>query len=174
MQTMKLVLIASALALVPTHAMAGPDTNIHVTAKPVTLAKWTHRTSRMLTRNLRYPQHLRGPQEGIVSVKFLSSDTGAPSNVALFTSSGSDRLDAAALKAVTNIPTLHPLPKGMARSQKFIATILFAQDQASYDRQIRDLRQSADRKNKSFKDRHPALALGIGLLNEETPDVQVN
>lgn len=171
---MKLVLISSALALIPTYATAGPDTSIHVTAKPVTLVKWSQRTSHMLTRNLHYPQNLRGQQEGVVAVKFLSSDAGTPSSVALLKSSGSDKLDAAALKAVRNIPTLHPLPNGMSRSQKYVATILFAKDHASYARQITELHRTANEKNKWFKDRPATLALGVGLLNEETPEVQDN
>lgn len=162
----------SALALMPVSALAEPEPGIQVTAKAVSVAKWAQRTGKLLDRSLLRARNLP-TQDGTVAVKFICNDAGVPTNIALLQSSGSKRLDDFAVKAVGRIPTLHPLPDGVSHGQKFVATVLFARDENSYWRQMRDLRQSASRQNEKFN--HPThLALGVGLLNEAGSAVQVN
>lgn len=168
------ILCASlALSLTPTSVQAGPDQGIHVTARPVTVVQWAQHTGKLLDRSLARNPNWPTQAEGIVAVKFLCSETGAPSNIAVLQSSGSKRLDEAAMKAVGRIATLHPLPDGVTHEQKFVATVLFANDSQSYWRQLDSLRQTARLQTDKFN--HPTnLALGVGLLNAAESSVQVN
>lgn len=173
MYKMKILCASFALSLMPASALAEQDHGIQVTAKPVTIVKWAEHTSKLLDRSLARNRNWPAQTEGVVAVKFLCSDTGAPSNIVLLQSSGSKRLDNVAMKAVGRIATLHPLPDGVSHNQKFVATILFAENQQSYWRQIDTLRQAARLQNDKFN--HPTnLALGVGLLNEAEPAVPVN
>ncbi|WP_312313119.1 energy transducer TonB family protein [Sphingobium yanoikuyae] len=138
------------------------------TTAPPTLDRWVERTGNILSNRLRYPTILSGPEEGIVQVKFACSDSGAPAGIALLNSSGSRQLDKAAMRAVQRIPTLHPLPAGIGAGQNYVATILFATTQASYNRQIRDLRRQALDNNARFARRAGGPAMAIALL--DTPD----
>lgn len=173
MYTMKILCASFALSLMPVSAFAEQDHGIQVTAKPVTVVKWAEHTSKLLDRSLARNRNWPAQKEGIVAVKFLCSDTGAPSNIALLQSSGSKRLDAVAMKAVGRIASLHPLPDGVSRNQKFVAKILFAENQQSYWRQIDALRQAARLQNDKYN-RPTNLAFGVGLLNDAESTVQVN
>lgn len=174
MYTMKILCASlSVLSLMPAPALAEPDHGIQVTAKPVTVDKWAQRTGKLLDRSLARTRNWPAQMDGIVAVKFICNDMGTPTSIALLRSSGSKKLDDVAIKAVGRIPTLHPLPDGVTRNQKYVATVLFARDQNSYWRQMENLRQSASQQNEKFN--HPThLALGVGLLNEAGSAVQVN
>lgn len=162
----------SVLSLMQASALAQPDHGIQVTAKPVTVVKWAQRTGQLLDRSLARTRNWPA-QDGIVAVKFICNDAGVPTNIALLKSSGSKKVDDFAVKAVGRIPTLHPLPEGVSHGQKFVATVLIAQDQNSYWRQMKGLRQSAQQQNEKFN-QPTTLALGVGLLNEAGSAVQVN
>lgn len=109
-----------------------------------------------------------------MTVKFLCSESGAPSDVTLVKSSGSKQLDAAALRAVKKVVSLHPLPDGMLSTQKYQAMLLFAKDEISHKRQMVQLRQKALEANKWFGSRPQEIALGVGLLDERpTSSAQV-
>lgn len=160
----KLLLASSAATLIPSMSTAEENQSIHVTAPKVTVSQWSRTMTRNLDDRLEYPRFLVGRTQGVVRLKFLCSESGAPSDVAVLQSSGSRQLDQAALRAVRRIPTLHPLPDGVAHDQKYVATILFAQDQASHDRQMALLVREAQDHNKRFGNRQ--VALGIGFLDE--------
>lgn len=168
MKTMIIALMSSILGMLP-YGAAGkePRHDIEVTAQHPALKDWTARTGELLSQTLRYPTIMSGPQEGVVAVKFLCSETGAPSGVALLKSSGSRQLDNAAMRGVIRIKSLHPLPSGMMPSQQYVATILFANDQHSYVRQIRQLEKAQQDGNRWFDGRSQTLALGIGLLGAD-------
>ncbi|MBH1998203.1 MAG: energy transducer TonB [Sphingomonadaceae bacterium] len=163
------VLMSPILAIMPFQGAAGKDhdTELNVTAQHLTVQKWAERTGQKLSAKLAYPDHLTGPQEGIVYVKFACSDTGSPTGIDVLKSSGSRALDRAAMRGVSRIGTLHPLPVGLAPSQKYVATILFAKDQPSYFRQIRKLESAQDANNHWAYGGSQKLALGVGLLRED-------
>lgn len=170
MKSVTLAVLSSVLTMAPYNfamAKASNGADIHVTAKQTELKDWTRRTGKLLSDQLRYPVILAGPQQGVVTVKFMCSDTGAPSHVALLKSSGSSRLDAAAIRGVSRIKTLHPLPTGLGPSQHYAATILFATDQGSYVRQIRQLENRQHEGNQWFDQSGASVAMGIGLLGED-------
>ncbi|MGK2910567.1 MAG: energy transducer TonB family protein [Sphingobium sp.] len=162
----KALTAASALMLAPTAALAGTRHLDHASATPLTLAKWAKHITTLVDQRLDYPDFGAGQvREGVVTVKFLCSESGAPSDVKLLKSSGSKQLDRAALKAVREVVSLHPLPDGMLSTQKYQAMLLFAKDQVSHKRQMAALRQQALEGNKWFGNR-PQVKLGVGLLDE--------
>lgn len=152
--------------LLPVPALAQSSPSIDVIAPtivPPTLDGWAEHTGALLSQRLRYPIILAGPDEGIVQVKFVCSDNGTAADVALLNSSGSRQLDNAAMRAVRNIPSLHPLPAGIGMGQRYVATILFATSQSSHDRQVRDLQRKALDNDSRFA--HRAGSATIALLD---------
>jgi TonB family protein len=162
---------AGALSLLaPAYAAPQqPKKAIVVTAKAPTVDQWAALTSRSLENHLRYPAYLlgRGPNEGTVRVRFRCSEDGAPSAVTLAETSGHRELDNEALRAVGKIRTLHPLPDGITHDQQFQAVVLFARDQASYERQIASAKYKTMRRNAlASRASHGGapMAVSIGLV----------
>lgn len=164
MTFLKSSIIASAMLALPPVAAMAAEKPIVVTAPEVSINQWSGRVVRALDRNLDYPMPMRGePSEGVVSVKFLCSNDGTPSQVVVVKSSGARDLDASALRAVSRIATLHPLPDGITHDQPFQANILYATSQKKLDRQLADM--FAEAKNHNARLAHnmekPALNLGF-------------
>lgn len=148
---MKLILIAALAASFAVPAGSAPGNmqsdTIQVRGEAA-MTRWAQGVSRKLDRNLRYPWHYAytvAPQ-GTVSVSFACGENGSPSGVTLFDSSGHRSLDRAAIQAVTQIKGLHPLPDRMQQGQIIRANIIFAEDEASLERQIDKLRQAEVRR----------------------------
>jgi protein TonB len=158
------VIAAGMFALLPAGALARGGPPIVVTGPEVSVASWSARVARSLDRNLTYPMPIRGaPAEGAVAVKFLCSENGTPSGIAIARSSGSRVLDAAAMRAVAHIATLHPLPDGITHAQLFEANILYATTQRKHDRQMAALLAEARDRNASFANPGEKVALNIGF-----------
>ncbi|WP_340315956.1 energy transducer TonB family protein [Rhizorhabdus argentea] len=129
----------------------------------VTLAQWSSRVTRALEHGLSYPPGLfgRASNEGVVTVKFNCSDNGSPAAVALEKSSGSRDLDAAALRAVSHIATLHPLPDGIIHGQKFLALVLFATSEDSKDFFMKRISKEMALRNAWFGKNAELTSVGI-------------
>ena len=143
------VLMAIALAGVPTGAGAHSDTMVKADTLPPTLIGWSDRVFNDISARLRVHQGMgvnRTPS-GIVAVKFNCSETGAPADVAIYKSSGVKDLDRATLSAVRQVASLHPLPAGMRREQVYIVRILFANSPESAGRQLSKMRRDAAKSN---------------------------
>jgi TonB family protein len=84
---------------------------------------------------------------GIVAVKFGCSESGAPSSVQLYKTSGNRRLDRAAMRAVSKIATLHPLPARLRHEQQYIVRVLFANSGSGAEREIRKMQAEAVKSN---------------------------
>jgi TonB family protein len=155
----------ASLAIAPAHAHQTKKQTIVVTGTPITLDRWVKRTSGQLEQNLHYPAYLMGrePNQGIVRVRFLCSEDGRPSGVAVAQSSGFHELDDAAMRAVRGIRSLHPLPEGLTHDQRYQAVVLFATNQASYDRQVAALRNEARRQLVSTGSASPDIAITVAL-----------
>ncbi|MCC2977620.1 energy transducer TonB [Sphingomonas sp. PL-96] len=167
---LKFVVCTAALAatvVTPAPGLARQqEQGIVIVAEPVTLSTWSQRTTKLLERHMVYPHYMLGalPREGVVRVSFLCSETGKPKSVAIADSSGFSELDAAALRAVRMIPTLHPLPQGLKHDQRYQAVLLFATSQASHDRQLVGIPEDAARRNAWFGDGGTPIALGVSLM----------
>ncbi|MDB5662845.1 MAG: TonB family protein [Sphingomonas bacterium] len=150
----------AAFALVATFGAAATSQTIASGAHSgddITLAAWSARVIDGVGRHLDYPRGTFSQQEmeGIVRVKFLCSETGAPDGIEVLKSSGYRPLDRAALTAIKRIVTLHPLPKGMAHDQKYEAVILFASSEDSAFRlQQKEMQRDALRRNEWFEKKH--------------------
>lgn len=169
----KAMIIALALATV----IAGPalarqhEKTIVVTSGPTTLAHWSTGFTRQLERKLHYPQPPTGdlPASGIVAVRFQCSPDGRPAGIVLHRKSGDRGLDREAMRAVSRIESLHPLPPGVKPNQTFEADILFATAWSEYQHQVDQLNREAEQRNSWFKgDRlaadgdAPVIALSAG------------
>lgn len=149
--------------LVPSTTAVGSEVTDPNLAAP-TLVAWSQRVFGDLNDGFRYPAATEWTAfEGVVTVKFNCSDSGAPANVALFQSSGNSQLDAATVRAVKRIVTLHPLPSGMPHDQRFVVRVLFTDSADRASRRQVLMRAEADRSNAWFG-RKPAIA-SVGQLS---------
>lgn len=138
-------------------------TSVVVQAPQITFAKWSNQVTGRIERNLDYPSGVmnRERRSGIVSVLFQSSDTGRPSSVSISHMSGDAALDRAALNAVTHIKSLYPLPATFGPGQRFVANILFANDQSDHDRLLAGMHKDAIALNARLRQDGEVIALNI-------------
>lgn len=159
--------IVIALAVTGLMAAAAPakrsEKNIVVKA-PVTLVEWSSGVSKQLDGILRYPNPGVGqmPPSGLASVRFQCSEDGRPAAVTLSRKSGSRDLDREALRVVSHLKTLHPLPPGIRHDQLYVANILFATSMESYHRQLAALQKEAAEHNAWFGAPDKVIAINVG------------
>lgn len=151
MKHMFVVAVATASVLLPGSAIAEsvqpPGDDIVVVAP--TLEAWSQQVFKNVMRNLHYPELMPGRpvSTGIVAVKFACSEDGSPMGVALQKSSGRQNLDAATVRAVKRVPTLHPLPQGIGAGQQFIVKVLFSDSAYTGSKLAAKMRAEAARHN---------------------------
>jgi protein TonB len=134
-----------------THGVSGG----HSAASFVAFKDWNARVQQALNENLEYPQSI-GPYSsgtGIVRIKFNCSDSGRPDKVTLVKSSGEWLLDKAAIRAVSRVATLHPLPTGFKHGQRFEAQVVFASSE--YDARLKAVAAAQARHNAWYRDPSP-------------------
>lgn len=133
--------------------IAQPDA-IAIVAPP-TLASWSERVFRDLSRNIKLPVPIGNlPQStGIVAVKFNCSESGAPAGIELSKSSGHRDLDRATLKALGKVATLHPLPHGLTHGQVYIIRVLFLNSADHKNSQMKKMTKEAAQTNMWFTKR---------------------
>ena len=163
---MKLVLLAS-VAFLATPAISQADTAnqmvITAPSKP-TVAVWSQQIAQQLDRRLVYPRaigHADHP-EGTVSVRFSCGDDGKPASVVVFRSSGNRLIDRAAVRAIAQMDTLHPMPAAIRHNSTFQANIILAADEQSLARQRGMLRRNETQRVARAGDRgHSIVVLEI-------------
>lgn len=136
---MKYVLLAAAaVCLISTPAQSRDDAQIVIKGSTVpSLDHWRSSLAWRLSTAMVYPRSYpewRAP-EGTVSVHFTCDENGRPVSGALQESSGNARLDRAALRAVTAVRGLGPLPMQVAPGATIRANFIFATDVDSLHRQ---------------------------------------
>lgn len=143
---MKLVLLAS-IAFLAAPAISQTDTanQLVITApsRP-TVAVWSQQIARQLDRHLVYPRAIGRADypEGTVSVRFSCGDDGKPASIAVLRGSHNRLIDSAAVRAIAQMDTLHPMPATMRHNSTFQANIIFAADEQSLARQQFVLRRN--------------------------------
>jgi TonB family protein len=162
----------AALLCIPTSALGAPATSappIVVTGSPraAALADWSQRVGQNITSKMRIPYRLGRTHapDGLVEVGFTTDDNGNPANVTVARKSGDSRTDAAAVRAISGMGTLHPLPEGMNRNQAFRAQLAFleAGDERDLKRRLAALQETARRGN-SWYTSQDQVASGTVLL----------
>lgn len=157
------VLLAAVAVLFagPANSQLAHDAVV-VTGKPVTFSHGSTLVTQRIEDGLHYPRMMgHGMPSGTVSVKFGCSDSGQPSAVTLLRRSGNGDLDHAAMRAISHIKTLQPMPVSFRNGQTFIANILFASSFEDYDRQLATLRSDAQKRNARYLDQGRSIALTI-------------
>lgn len=127
---------------------------IVVTASPraVALAEWSTRVGQGIESKMRFPHKLGQANAGdrLVEVAFVTDDNGGPEQVTVVTKSGDQRTDRAAVRAISRMDTLAPLPEGMERNQAFRAQLLYVDsstDRRHIERRADALRAKARASN---------------------------
>ena len=143
---MKLVLLASvAFLAAPAISQNNTADQMVITApsKP-TVAVWSHLIAQQLDRHLVYPRAFGSADypEGTVSVRFSCGDDGKPASVVVFRGSGNRSIDRAAVRAIAQMDTLHPMPATIRHNSTFQANIILASDEQSLARQQAMLRHN--------------------------------
>lgn len=135
---MKYALLAAlAVSSVMSGALLAQGQTIVVTSPRDAVTQWAAAVSRDLDRSLKYPRFLGREQHatGVVSVRFNCSDGGRADNVVVTRRSGSLALDRAAIRAISQITSLHPIPGELASNQLVQANIYFAADESELHQQ---------------------------------------
>jgi len=148
---------AAILVSIPGAAIAGPTAEV---VSPPSLDIWSQTVFTKLDRQFRSPVDTRFQimPTGIVAVKFGCSESGAPSAIGLYKSSGDRRLDRATLRAVRHIATLHPLPHGLGHDQQFIVRVLFANTGQGAERLVKQMQREASSSNAWYNKRSTLTA----------------
>lgn len=160
---MKLVLLAT-VAFLATPALSQPDSKppILITgpSRP-TVAVWSQKIVQQLDRHLVYPRAFGSADypEGTVSVRFSCGDDGKPAAVVLFRGSGNRLIDRAAVRAIAQIETLHPMPLAIGHDSTFQANIILAADEQSMARQQAALRRHEAQRIAQHTDRNHAVVV---------------
>ncbi len=170
-----------ALVLAPLLAMPGmvlaggakpaPQDNITVEAKGISVQSWSNRVAQSLDNELAYPRPLGTADynSGLSKITFHCSDAGVPSDVSIAGSSGSRDLDRAAMHAVMQISTLHPLPDGVSHDQAFQAWIVFAGDEQERDRMLNRVQHDAMLANAAAAQRSSQSAFNMPTVIVAAP-----
>jgi TonB family protein len=124
----------------------------HTSTDYVAFDEWINRVQNLLVRNLQHSQGISpySSGTGVVRIKFNCSDSGKPDKVTLKKSSGDLMLDRAALRAMSRVATLHPLPTGFNHGQRFEAEVVFASDE--YDARLKAMAAEQTRHNAWYHD----------------------
>ena len=141
---MKYALLAAlAVSSVMSGALLAQGQTIVVTSPRDAVTQWAAAVSRDLDSALKYPRFMgrQRPATGIVSVRFNCSDDGRADNVVVTRHSGSRVLDRAAIQAISQIRSLHPIPGELATNQLVQANIYFAEDESDLQQQKAQLRR---------------------------------
>ena len=168
---MKLVLLAS-VALLATPAISQIDN-----AKPLviiapsrpTVAVWSQKIAQQLDRHLVYPRAFGNADypEGTVSVRFSCGNDGRPASVVLFRGSGNPWIDRAAVRAIRQMETLHPMPLAIRHDSTIQANIILAADEQSIARQRKALRHNESLRIAHDTDRaHAVVVLEISRRSQ--------
>lgn len=145
-----------------TGAEGHGSSGVHLAAAFVAFKAWNARVQRLLQENVEYPQgmSLSSPGTGVVRVKFDCSESGRPDKVSISRSSGNGLLDQAALRAVSRVATLHPLPTGFSHGQRFEAQVVFASSEK--DARLKTMSAEQARRNAWYRDPSPQAKAGAG------------
>lgn len=159
---MKLVVaIATAAGLMFTsQSSAKEPEGLTVRGAPVTVTSWVHRLTGELSDNIRFPTQIGRdqPKTGFVSVRFECGPDGKPRNLAIV-HQADRRLDLQAMRAVSSLRSLHPLPAGMEPGRMMQANVIFADSAEDLQRQTRLLRHAEAARMASSPAERDVLAL---------------
>ena len=152
----------SAVPASPSARTVQPVENV-VIAPPRSLQNWQASVSRDLSAHMQYPRFF-GPMvtdSDFVVVRFQCGSDGRPSDMSLTRKSRNSRFNSAALRAVSAIRTLHPLPEGMAEGLVIQANLVFATNEQELAWQYARLRQSERTRMAALPKADNAVALNL-------------
>jgi hypothetical protein len=79
---------------------------------------------------------------GIVQVLFECGPDGKPTNISYYRRDNDGDVNRLAVRAVSRIRTMHPLPSGISENQQYMANIIIAGDYYEYEDLSKELNRS--------------------------------
>lgn len=140
---------AAALAATLLFSAGTQAEDIIVESSSFTHEAWLTHVSRQLDARLTYPQMLTtnsSQPAGAVSVRFVADQQGRPAALEVVRGSGTKALDRAAMRAVSKLNSLHPMPAAFNGNHLFRADIVFASSPSESAALARKLRQDNARR----------------------------
>lgn len=137
--------IAAAILLaVPIGAYASDDSDDIIVRSQPAMAQWQAETTKDLNRYLRGrpSTSLARPNNAIVQVSFSVGEDGKADNVRLYKSDGNSAANNMAKRAVGRLTNLDAVPVTNPQEAKFLANIVFADNESIHDRLLERLEQS--------------------------------
>ncbi len=125
---------AAMATLVLTAPAIAQDEQI-VVESAAAMEAWTDVTERSLNRKLIGSERAMRvkPKSGIVQLRFTLDEEGRADNFKVYSSSGNNRTDKVAKRAVQSLSNLAEVPVRNARAQTFQANIIFANSEREHE-----------------------------------------
>lgn len=141
MKKILFVAIAASLALTPTGMQA--QTNDIVVSSNRSVNNFVESVSRDLDRSLNRFSRSTFNQTGtgVAQVLFECGPDGKPTNIKMYSRAGDVGVNRQARRAVANIRSLHPLPRGIDQDQLYLANIIIASDARQFDELSEELNE---------------------------------
>jgi len=136
MKQVLLTAIAVVMTLFPNAQAKQRGADIKVTAA-TTVQVWAAKLSRTLNERMRYPRSLSPTEQlaGFAHVRFSMDADGTIKGMWLSKKSGNQKIDRAALDAVSRLNQISVMPEGIDASRKIEAHLFFAEN----EQQMRDM-----------------------------------
>ena len=135
--------LAATLSL-SSPAYAGENSDTILVTSPEKMAAWKAEANDVLDRALQREPRRRNllPGSGLVQLTFEMGDNGKPANIDLLSNSGNGASARTARLAVRWLRDLSDLPVANPQDAKFLANIIFADDQREYRELAAELNRS--------------------------------
>lgn len=153
--------VALAVATTSTAPVLAQNETI-VVESTAAMESWSDAVTRSLDQRLaRAEQALRvNPKAGIVQLRFTLDDQGNAQGLTVHKSSGHNRTDLVAKRAVRSLSNLGDVPVRNPQAQKFQANIIFAEGKQEYWQLAKQLKKSEAKRLASGGAESAVLAFG--------------
>lgn len=142
MKNVTLAALVASFAIFPVQAQEQDYNNYDtVVIGERSLDKFVRDVSKDLDRGLNRSS-LTAAGTGIVQVLFECGPDGKPTNISYYRKDNDQDVNRLAVRAVSKIRTMHPLPRGLSEDQQYMANIIIARDRFEYEGFSKELKRS--------------------------------
>lgn len=150
----------TALFVLPVTASAGEDSDDIVVSSGTPMKQWQQKTTKELNRVLMWEPSGATTENAIVQITFTLGEDGKAANLELYNRDGSTLEQNMAMRAIRRLDTLAEVPIAEPQKAKFLASIIFANDQRTHDKLQRKLEKMEQARLVSLDPGQRYLALG--------------
>lgn len=145
MKNIRLAALVASFAIFPVQAQEQDYTNYDtVVIGERSLDNFVSDVNKDLDRGLNRSRPRAQPiiGTGIVQVLFECGPDGKPTNISYYRKDNNRDVNRLAVRAVSKIRTMHPLPSGLSAGQQYMANIIIAHDRFEYEGLSKELNRS--------------------------------